>query len=54
MYKYLLQSLDGIQLYGIVTLVLFFSVFCIAAIRAILADKQDTDRLARMPLDEEA
>lgn len=52
MYKYLLQSVDGIQLFGIVTLVLFFSVFCFAAIRAILLDKTDTERMANLPFDE--
>ena len=52
MYKYLLQSVDGIQWFGIGTLLLFFSTFCIAAIRAFVARKEDVDRMANMPLED--
>ena len=53
MYKYLLQSVDGIQSFGIFTLVLFFSVFCIAVIRAFLGNKEEMNRMAEMPLRDE-
>ena len=52
MYKYLLQSVDGIQWFGIGTLLLFFITFCTAAIRAFLSRKEEMDRMAQMPLED--
>ncbi|MBK8557402.1 MAG: hypothetical protein IPL65_17305 [Lewinellaceae bacterium] len=52
MYKYLLESVDGIEWFGISSLVLFFTVFCIAAIRAILSNKADMDYMANLPFEE--
>jgi hypothetical protein len=52
MYKYLLQSVDGIQWFGIGTLLLFFGTFCLAVIRAFLARKVEMDRMANMPLED--
>ena len=52
MYKYLLQSVDGIQVFGIGTLLLFFGTFCVASIRAFLSRKEETERMAHMPLED--
>lgn len=52
MYKYLLQSVEGIQWFGIATLLLFFGTFCIVLIRAFLSGKNEMDRMAHLPLDE--
>lgn len=52
MYKYLLEPVAGIQYFGIVTLVLFFTVFCLALLRAFFSRKEETDRMARLPLDD--
>ncbi|MEZ4920030.1 MAG: hypothetical protein R2792_13080 [Saprospiraceae bacterium] len=52
MYKYILESAQGIQWFGISALLLFFTTFCVAAIRAALSNKQDTDRMAQMPLED--
>lgn len=52
MYKYILESLDGVQWFGIVALVIFFGVFCFAAISAALKSRKDTDRMARLPLED--
>lgn len=52
MYKYLLQSVEGIQWFGIVTLLLFFGTFCFAVIRALIARKEDMEHMASLPLDE--
>ena len=52
MYKYLLESVAGIQYFGIVTLVLFFTVFCIALLRTFFSRKAETERMARLPLDD--
>lgn len=53
MYKYLLQTVEGIQWFGIGTLLLFFTTFCVAAIRAFLSKKEDMDRIAKLPLEED-
>ncbi|MEQ1746293.1 MAG: hypothetical protein ABMA02_12770 [Saprospiraceae bacterium] len=52
MYKYLLQSVDGIQWFGIVTLVLFFLVFCMAALRAFFFETAEMQRIAGLPLED--
>jgi hypothetical protein len=52
MYKYLLQSVEGIQWFGIVALVLFFLVFCIAAIRVFFLKKEEMQRMAGLPLED--
>jgi hypothetical protein len=52
MYKYILQSVDGIQWFGIVTLVLFFITFCAAAIRAFILPKKEMKRMASLPLND--
>ncbi|MFN4081531.1 MAG: hypothetical protein ACK4NS_11580 [Saprospiraceae bacterium] len=52
MYKYILQSLEGIQWFGITALLIFFGVFCFAAINTALKSRKDTDRMARLPLED--
>jgi cbb3-type cytochrome oxidase subunit 3 len=52
MYKYLLQSVDSIQWFGIGSLLLFFITFCVVAIRAFLSKKEEMDRMANMPLED--
>lgn len=52
MYKYLLQSVEGIQWFGIATLLLFFSAFCIAAIRAFFSGKEEMQHMANLPLED--
>jgi hypothetical protein len=52
MYKYLLETVDGIQWFGIGTLVLFFCTFCFAAIRTMLGNKAEMDKMANLPFDE--
>ena len=52
MYKYLLQSVEGIQWFGTITLVLFFGTFCVAVFRAFFSRKEDMQRMANMPLED--
>jgi Cbb3-type cytochrome oxidase component FixQ. len=52
MYKYLLQSVDGIQWFGIGALLLFFITFCVVAIRAFFSKKEDMERMANIPLED--
>ena len=52
MYKYLLQSVEGIQWFGIGTLLLFFSTFCFIVIRAFISKKEMMDYMAQKPLED--
>jgi cbb3-type cytochrome oxidase subunit 3 len=53
MFKYILQSVDGIQWFGIAALLLFFSAFCFAFFRAyFLSDKSEMDHMASLPLED--
>ena len=52
MYKYLLQSVEGIQWFGIATLLLFFTTFCVAVIRAYLGSKEEMQHMANLPLED--
>ena len=52
MYKYLLQSVEGIQWFDIGALFLFFGTFCAAAIWAFIANKAEMDRMASLPLND--
>lgn len=52
MYKYLLESVDGVQWFGVTALLIFFSTFCVTLFRVFFAKKEDMDAVARLPLDE--
>jgi hypothetical protein len=52
MYKYLLQSVDGIQWFAITTLVIFFGTFCVASIRAFISRKEEMQYMANLPLED--
>ncbi len=52
MYKYLLESVDGIQCFGIGTFLLFFITFCVVTIRTFIFKKEDMDHMANMPLED--
>ena len=52
MYKYLLQSVDGIQWFGIATLLLFFGTFCVAIIHTALTKKKQAQYMANLPLED--
>jgi hypothetical protein len=52
MYKYLLQSVDGIQWFGISTLLIFFGTFCVASIRTFISRKEEMQHMANLPLED--
>ena len=52
MYKYLLQSVEGIQWFGITALLIFFTVFCVALVRIFITKKESLDEMAHMPLED--
>ena len=52
MYKYLLESVDGVQWFGVVALLIFFSAFCLALFRVFFSNSAELDLVARLPLDD--
>ncbi len=51
MYKEVLASIEGIEIYPIISLVIFFSFFVGLLAWFVLADRDRLQRLARLPLD---
>jgi hypothetical protein len=52
MYKELLRSIAGIEIFPVISLVLFVLVFGLVLIRVLRADPSELDRHATLPLDE--
>ncbi len=52
MYKYILQSVEGIHWFDVVPTVLFFTAFTVASLMAFFSRKADMDRIARLPLED--
>ncbi|TNE56790.1 MAG: CcoQ/FixQ family Cbb3-type cytochrome c oxidase assembly chaperone [Bacteroidetes bacterium] len=52
MYKYLLESVEGIQWFGIIALLIFFGTFCFALVRIFFSKDSDLDKISRLPLDD--
>lgn len=52
MFKAILQSAEGLQVWSVAALVIFLAVFAATSIRAIMMDKNEAARLARLPLDD--
>ncbi len=53
MYKYILESAGNINWMAIFALLTFFFIFVISAYAVLVKSKDYSDRMARMPLDEE-
>jgi hypothetical protein len=52
MYKYILQSVEGIQWFGIVSFFIFFGTFCLALFHTWRGQKAMLDKCARLPLED--
>jgi cytochrome c oxidase cbb3-type subunit 4 len=52
MYKDLLRSIAGIEIFPIISLCLFLGVFTLVVIKAWRLDGRSAARLSRLPLDE--
>jgi hypothetical protein len=52
MYKYLLQSVEGVNWFGITALLIFFSVFCVVLFRVFFTKKSSWEAKARIPLED--
>ena len=52
MYKEVLRSIDGAEIFPIIALILFFAFFVGITIWAYKRDKKTVDEIANMPLDD--
>lgn len=52
MYKYLLQSVEDVNWFGITALLIFFGVFCIVLFRVFFTKKSTWEAKARIPLED--
>jgi cytochrome c oxidase cbb3-type subunit 4 len=46
------QNIPGIQIYGMIVLLLFFVIFIVIVIRVWRADKQYLKKMSELPLDQ--
>jgi cytochrome c oxidase cbb3-type subunit IV len=53
MYKNVLQSIDNIQVWPVISFVIFFVFFLCLLLWVFTADKKFIDRMGAMPVDEE-
>lgn len=52
MYKYILQSVEGIEWFAITALLIFFGTFCFALYRVWSSQKTDMEAYAKLPLED--
>ncbi len=53
MFKNVLESISGVEIYPIISMILFIIVFCGMLIWAFRKDRNYLSRMAEMPLDDE-
>jgi hypothetical protein len=51
MYKEVLRSIDGVEVFPVISLLLFFAFFVGVVVWSIGLDRQRVSELARLPLD---
>lgn len=51
MFKYYFERVEGIELYPIISLLIFFVFFVLLFVWVIKADKKYIDRMKNLPLD---
>ena len=51
MYKNVLQAIEGIGIFPIISMLIFLTVFLVAIIWVFRADKQHLQRMAELPLE---
>lgn len=52
MIKDVLQSITSVEIYAIISLILFVVVFLAVALKTLLMDKTELVRISRLPLDD--
>ena len=51
MYKELLRSITGIEIFPVISLLLFVTIFSLALVRALRMDRGRVEHLSRLPLE---
>ena len=51
MYKYILESVSGINWMGVLPLIIFFIFFVITLVRVFKTDKEDIRKLENLPFE---
>ena len=54
MFKQLLESIAGVELYPILSLVLFMAIFGAVIVRVIRMDKKRVSHMSNLPLDNDS
>jgi cytochrome c oxidase cbb3-type subunit IV len=54
MYKYVLQSIGGVEVYAIISLLLFFTVFVGMLVVVMRMKKSTIDEIAALPLESDS
>lgn len=53
MYKEILQSIEGIEIYPIISLIVFILFFIVVTIRLVRMDKSYINKMKKLPLNNE-
>lgn len=53
MYKEVLQSIKGVDVYGIISLIIFIASFIIITIKILRMDKSYLNKMKQLPLEQE-
>ncbi len=54
MYKNVLESMQGIEIYPLISLAIFFTFFVVLLVWVIRMKKSDIDEISRIPLEDDA
>ncbi len=52
MYKAILQSISGIEIWPMIGLTIFLSIFAVVTIWVVRLDKKEVNRMANIPLED--
>lgn len=53
MYKEVLQSIKGVDVYGIISLIIFIASFIVITIKILRMDKSYLNKMKQLPLEQE-
>lgn len=54
MYKNVLETMQGIEIYPLISLAIFFTFFVVLLVWVIRMKKSDIDEISRIPLEDDA
>lgn len=54
MYKNVLETMQGIEIYPLISLAIFFTFFVVLLVWVVRMKKSDIDEISRIPLEDDA